>query len=245
MNEPYVPDLKQIFSVVKKRYPTASFCFFHGSMLSGSHTPGSDVDVIVVLSQRCRPFREEFRSRNFLFDAFIFDPESLNGTMHGLYRNCSSTLFRAVSEGLVLPAPTAVSEQLVTAARKLSSRQMLPNESIVVIRRHKLTAIYDDLRFCRAAPERVMLAMEAVRLIVEIRLLACGEGVHSTKHSARAYFERFSNDYSQLMASLNQAIVDDIEPLLSICEQALDLIGGPLREGFRQELADARLPLIG
>jgi len=232
-------DRSQIFPSIKLKFPNASFCFFHGSMLTRTENQLSDVDVIVVTSDTCQPFREEFIVEKRVYDAFIFDAESLNGAMHGLHRNCSGALAYGVANGVVLPQANAVSTKLANLAKRLCARPMVASQSLLTLRRHSLTKVMDDLPYAKSPSERTLLAIDAAKNIVEVRLLADGKGMNSAKYSARLFFARWPEQFAQIELALQNAFAGEPEVLIALCNQALLQIGGPLRGTLRMDLPNS------
>jgi len=234
-----------IWETVSARHPEASFCFFFGSRAFGRGDAASDVDVIVVLPRVANAYRETFSANGFLFDAHVHDPETLHFLMRMEQRNGLAMLAGEVDQARVLPQPCEVSSRLKEIARQLLDAGAPPPSSWTAPRRY-FTSVSSDLERSADEDERRILAMELYPKLLETFLrsrgqLLDGQGrylVRAVRKLDPAFFERARHAMAQCFGE------GSVPPLLALTREVLDLIGGPLVDGYRQDFPPTfRLPL--
>ena len=240
---PPAPQL--ILDTVSARDGQPQFCFFFGSHAFGRGDAGSDIDVIVVLSRVGNAYRETFSSNGFLFDVHVHDPETLHFMMRLEQKNGLAMLAGEVDQARVLPQPCALASKLKEAARQVIGLGPPPQQSWNAPRRY-FTCVLSDLERCADANERWIIAMDLYLKIMEIFLrghgqLLNGQGrylVRSVKKLDAVFFDRAQTALSRLFQD------GSVSPLIQLTREVLDLIGGPLTEGYRQDYPEEfRLPL--
>jgi len=239
------PDPQMILDTVAARYGQPLFCFFFGSHAFGRGDAGSDIDVIVVLSRVENAYRETFSSNGFLFDAQVHDPETLHYVMRLEQRGGVGLLAGEVDQARVLPENCDPASALKEVARAILASGPPPLATWDTPRRY-VSALISDLERSANADERWMMAMDLYIRILELFLrhhgqLLYGPGRHlvrSVKTFDAPFFDRAQSALAQLFAD------GSVSPLIAVAREVLDLIGGPLTAGFRQNYPEKfRLPL--
>jgi len=233
---------KMIIEVVANRYQGSSYSFFFGSSLNNEDRKSSDIDLFVIYETPIHSFREKFVAEGELFDVFIYDSETLNGTLHMARQNGNFFPVDAVLNSVILPAPTPQARQLQTVAQRIKDAGYIFNDRNFV--RQYVTSILDDLVDDVNVEERNMLCVELYKCVVSIVLIKNGAGVCSRKYASRALNSIDSTMQRRLDTALSEALLGKTEQLTSIANDTLLTIGGILREGFRMPCQEAiRMPL--
>jgi hypothetical protein len=239
------PDPQLILDTLSARYGQPLFCFFFGSNAFGRGDAGSDIDVIVILSRVGNAYRETFSSNGFLFDAHVHDPETLHFMMRMEQKNGFSILAGEVDQARVLPEPCELASKLKEVARQVIASGPPPPQSWDVPRRY-VSAVVSDLERCADTSERWIIAMDLYMRIMDIFLrchgqLLNGPGrylVRSVKRLDAVFFDRAQTALARLFRD------GSVSPLIELAREVLDLIGGPLTAGYRQDFSGKfRLPL--
>lgn len=239
------PDPQMILDTVAARYGPPLFCFFFGSHAFGRGDAGSDIDVIVVMSKVENAYRETFLANGFLFDAQVHDPETLHYVMRIEQRTGVGLLAGEVDQARVLPESCEPASALKEVARAiLASAPPLPTTWDTP--RRYVSALISDLERSTDADERWMMAMDLYIRSLELFLRHHGRWLHGPgRHLVRSvktfdalFFDRAQNALSLLFRDGSPSA------LIGVAREVLDLIGGPLTAGYRQDYPEKfRLPL--
>ncbi|MYM83486.1 hypothetical protein GTP44_16170 [Duganella sp. FT50W] len=231
-----------IQNVLQSRYPGCDFAYFYGSASKQCHNADSDLDLLVVFTTAIQPFREKFVQDGILFDVFVYDAESLSGAIHNARTHGKFVTVDAVLEAMTLPAETPTSITLKTAASRVKRAGFLFTQKSFF--RQYVTSILDDLQDQLSDGERILLAVDLFKLVIDIALICHGVGLCTRRHAARQMERVAPAAYAALCDALNHAMAGDTDALRTLARHHLDLLGGPLRDGFRQPITDApRMPL--
>jgi hypothetical protein len=229
------PDPQLILDALSARYTQSFFCFFFGSHAFGRGDADSDIDVIVVLNRVGNAYRETFSSNGFLFDANVHDPETLHFMMRSEHRNGLAIMAGKVDQAQVLPEPCELASKLKEVARQLIASGPPPPQNWDAPRRY-VSAVLSDLERCADTNERWIIAMDLYIKIMDI-FLRChaqfaGQGrylVQSVRNFDAVFFERTQTALTRLFHD------GSASPLIQLTREVLDLIGGPLTAGYRQD----------
>jgi predicted nucleotidyltransferase len=231
-----------ISNAIEKYFKDCSFYFFHGSYFSGTPNENSDIDLIIVYKSAISPFRQKFVSDGFLFDVFVYDIETLNGALHQARVNGQFVTVAAVVHSETYPAPTPESKLIKNIAERVMSAGYLFTNRVFF--RQYMTNIIDDLFENDIDHEIVMLSIELYKSIVEFTLINSGFGVCSRKHAAQTLNHTDSQFHQELNLSLRTAINGNPAAIIVLGKKVLDILGGPLSDGFKMTLPEiVRMPL--
>jgi predicted nucleotidyltransferase len=231
-----------IVNLMKERYKGSAYCFFYGSSACSVPKKNSDVDLIVVYNKTIHSYREKFIYNDLLMDVFVYDEESLSGTLHMARMNGKFVTVDAVKSAITLPAPTPESEKLKAIAQRVRhAGYIFQNRAFM---QQFITNILDDLEDCTVASESNMLCIDLYKSIAEIVLIGGGAGICDRKHAARELTAIDVELHQRLDNGLLRALSGDIRPLVEVANEVLCKIGGPLRAGFHMNnTAVIRMPL--
>jgi len=238
------PDVRLILENLSARYGPPLFCFFFGSHAFGRGDAGSDIDVIVVMGRVANAYRETFLSNGFLFDVHVHDPETLHFMMRSEQKNGFAILAGKVDQARVLPEPSEVASKLKEVARQVIASGPPPPQNWDAPRRY-VTAVLSDLERCADTNEQWIIAMDLYIKIMDIFLRRhaqfAGQGrylVQSVKNFDAVFFDRTQTALARLFRD------GSASPLIQLAREMLDLIGGPLTAGYRQDYPEKfRMPL--
>lgn len=235
-------DHGEIIKILKSRYPSMAYSFFYGSRALGCADYNSDLDIIVVVTDSTSPFREKFREGGVLFDAFVYDEETLNGGLHAARTTGSFVLVDAVSSAIILPSANENALILREVAKRVKvAGYNFTHQSQL---RQFISNILDDMETSEAIDERRMLSIELYRTLSETALIYMGQGICSRKHAAKTIRKTDRSFASLLENSLSAAMSGNTKSLIYIAEGLLTKLGGPLREGFVTPIPNpGRVPL--
>lgn len=222
-----------ISKTVSSKYENNLFSFFFGSFAKGTNIQKSDLDLIVINDRPVEPFQEKFLSEGILFDVFVFDAESLNGALHDSVKSGNFALVNALLESTVLPNSNAISEKLISSAKKIKSIGFLRSQTSIIKQRQYITSLIDGLLSPSLNEEKNMLVVNLYKSVVETFLIAGGAGLAQNKHAIRALKLINENLLKRLNSSFQSAISGEVTPLIEIANEALDQIGGSLRDGYK------------
>lgn len=101
MHRDPIPDAR---ALVRKRYPQALWAVLAGSVLTAHRTPGSDLDLVVVLppGDPLAPRRESLVFREWPAELFVHDEQTLDHWLGEEFAARKPTLHRMVGAGVAL-----------------------------------------------------------------------------------------------------------------------------------------------
>jgi len=232
-----------IVDVVAERYTGYSFVLFHGSRLHGTATPESDVDIIVVYRDAVQPFREIFLSRDYVFDAFVYDVETINFYLLFSKKICNTSVVSILNSCITLPEATDQSICLLAVAKEMETVPCSLGN--IDARRIFLTNLINDIQKSTDHSELVLLSSEISKIMIDIILAKKGVGGVFRKYTHSALKKNAPDFYLELNCATKQAVLfANKEPILKIAREILAGLGGELKDGFKMFLPDGkRLPL--
>lgn len=238
------PEPQLILDTVSARYGQPLFCFFFGSHALGRGDAGSDIDVIVVLGRVGNAYRETFSANGFLFDAHVYDPETLHSMIRAEQKKGLCILAGKVDQARVLPEPCELASKLKEVARQVigSGPPSPPNWDRP---RRVMTAVLSDLERCADADEQRMIAMELYVKVLDLFLRCHGQFAGQGRYLVRSVKTFDAVFFDRAQTALMRLFRDGaVSPLIQLAREVLDLIGGPLTAGYRQDYPEKfRLPL--
>ncbi|QDO87298.1 nucleotidyltransferase domain-containing protein [Ornithinimicrobium ciconiae] len=234
---------------LRQEFPGAEAAFLGGSAATGAATPGSDLDVLVVLPEHWSPvaFVETSRFDGQLVEAFVYGPASLRVWLEKGRAAHRPVLDRLVAEGIPLTDNGLTHELAAQSVAVLAAGPSAPDSEEVHRRLYSLSSAVDDLadrgsQAARAAPrpsapldpaETAVLAWTVWREAAELALVADRQWLGTGKWLVRE-LRRHGDRYGLLSwadASLAAAAAPDTDVLVQQAQAVLDAAGGYLQEG--------------
>ncbi len=230
-------------ALVAAWFPEARAAWLGGSVVLGAATPGSDLDVTVLLPGHPAPFRDSRRYRGWPVELFVHTETSLE---HYLRRDVSGgrpVMPRLVGRSVVVADTDGSGARWQQAAHALLTAgppELTSDERASL--RYAVTDLLDDVTHAHDAHERLvsatLLADEAARLLLRGAGHWCGRG----KWVARELADLDEGNGTDWRARHERALVTaaagDVSLLLTLADEVLARNGGPLFEGHRLDGTD-------
>ncbi|MFI0728689.1 nucleotidyltransferase domain-containing protein [Streptomyces sp. NPDC021225] len=223
--------------LVLARYPDALGAALGGSSASGRATPGSDLDIAVLLPDDGISRREVLRHEGRLAEVFLHTRADLGEVFAAARASRRATALFIYAESVLLHDPDGHVETWRAEAQALLAagpEPLTPNES--ELGRFLLTDLLDDLAETGLGSDRhEQLAIadrtlnEAAHLLIAHRRAWNGAGKWLPRRltAADPVLGR-----ELLRGHLAVAERADPAPLTTAARGVLELLGGPLREGY-------------
>jgi predicted nucleotidyltransferase len=227
-------------ALVAERFPEARAAWLAGSVVSGTATPTSDLDITVLLPGPPAPFRESLEYDGWPVELFVHSRETVGHWIAKDLERRRPTLVRLISSGVVLVdvdgAGSALAEE---CAAVLAAGPGALSEADRDGMRYGLTDLLDDLADCT---EPVMTAAVAfatweatARLLLAADSRWWGTGKWLVRE-LRDFDAAHGTSYAlRLHAGLEAAVEGDPVLLTVVAEEILDDAGGRLWAGYRAE----------
>jgi hypothetical protein len=220
---------------VAARFPRALASFVGGGVLTAARTPTSDLDVVVVLDGPPAPFRETFRHRGWVVEAFVHTRDSLAlfYAQDAARRVCS--LLRMCGESAVLTDPAGIAAEIQADARRRIAAGPGPlDRAGLDALRYGLTDLLDDLAGCDLPGELAHIAGAVLVSAAQLALAAGQAWGGTAKGLHRSLVAHDPGLADRLVDAHRQALCGgDREPLRQVALEVLARVGGPLQEGYR------------
>ncbi|MEW2395255.1 nucleotidyltransferase domain-containing protein [Streptomyces sp. NPDC046862] len=224
--------------LVTARFPQALGAMLGGSAAQGRATPASDLDVAVLLPDSDSSRREVIRHDGRLAELFLNSVADIPEFFAGDRARRRGTVLFIYAEGLPLTDPhghLARTRDRARAVLAAGPPALTPAER--EHGRYVLTCYMDDLVDTPPADRYEQLSIadhtlrEATHLLTAHHGAWTGIGKWLPRRLLSADPERGKSLLDGHLAVAEHA---DPEPLATAVEQVLDLLGGPLREGYSQ-----------
>ncbi|WP_034263321.1 nucleotidyltransferase domain-containing protein [Actinospica robiniae] len=214
-------------ALVNERFPHARWAVLAGSVITAQRTPGSDLDIVVLLpdGDPQTPYRAACRFRGWPVELFVHDEQSLTHYLDQGRHGRNPSMHRMVARGAVLVGDPsrwqAESEGLLAEGPAPLSTDERDNA------RYHLTDLLDDLVHAVDPGEKAVIA---------------GTAWTSAAQQVLAFADHWSGGGKWLLRQLREldprlaerwaAAFGDVAAIEVIVREMLDRIGGPLFEGF-------------
>ena len=215
-------------ALVADLFPDARWAVLAGSVVTADRTPGSDLDVVVLMPPDVPgvPYRESLRFRGWPVELFVQDETSMAGFFAGEYARRKPSLRRMVATGVPLigdPGPVrAESARVLAAGPAPLTRAEYDRE------RYGLTDLLDDLTHVTDPEERIALAGTGWVAAAEAALALGGAWQGRGK-----WLLRELRALDPALAGEWLAAAGDPDRVAAFVSRVLDTAGGPLFDGYR------------
>jgi hypothetical protein len=225
----------------QQRYSSARVLFCAGSVVRGEGFPRSDLDVVVLFDHVDQAWRESFTFAGWPVEVFGHDRETLAYFVAQDIERGRPSLVQMISEALVLPSASPLSEGLQSWARKLiASQPSVPSAKAIAEERYWISDILDDFRDDRPKTELHAIAGQLYPVVCNFVLKTRGHWLGAGKTVPRS-LARAAPDLSELLEHAFEAFftTGDRTEVLRAVPQILAPFGGELRDGFRSDAASS------
>jgi len=216
--------------LVASRFPGARWAVLAGSVITAQRTPGSDLDVVVLMPSGVPgvPHRETVRFRGWPVELFVHDAPSLERFFDLEYAQRKPTLRRMVATGVpVAGDPGPVRSE---SARVLAAGPAPLTTAEIDRQRYALTDLLDDLTHVTDPGERVALTGTGWVAAAEAALVLRGAWSGRGK-----WLLRELRALDPGLASAWLAAAGSPEGVAAFVRRVLDDAGGPLYDGYHAD----------
>lgn len=227
-------------ALVAERFPGARAAWLAGSVVSGTATSTSDLDITVLLPGPPAPFRESLVYDGWPVELFVHSRESVAHWLAKDLERRRPTLARLISSGVVLVDADGVGTALAEECAAVLFAGPGPlSESDRDSMRYALTDLLDDLADATDPAVTAAVAFATWESAARLLLAAGGRWWGTGKwlvHELREYDAARETSYVlRLHAGLAAAVERDAVLLEVVAEEILDAAGGRLWAGYRAE----------
>lgn len=227
-------------ALVAERFPDARAAWLAGSVVSGTATSTSDLDITVLLPGPPAPFRESLEYDGWPVELFVHSRETVAHWIAKDLERRRPTLVRLISSGVVLldgdGIGTALAEEC--AAVLAAGPGPLP-EADRRSMRYGLTDLLDDLAGSTDPVLTAAVAVATWEAAARLLLASDGRWWGTGKwlvREVRDHDADHGTSYAlRLHAGLATALQRDPVQLMVVVEEILDRAGGRLWAGYRAE----------
>jgi len=209
-------------------FPQAVWAMLGGSVLTDRRTPGSDLDIVVLLPDDDpeAPQRDSRRFRGWPVELFVHDADTLEHWMAKDAAQRKPTLIRMVATGTVVAGDPGdvqrrCAERLAAGPRPATAEELDRD-------RYGLTDLLDDLTHATDPGERQVVA--ATAWVTSAHLLLTGA---AHWHGNGKWLLRELRDLDPGFAERWVAARGEPDAVEAVAGEVLDRVGGPLFEGYR------------
>lgn len=217
--------------LVAEQYPTARWAVVTGSVVTPARTPGSDLDLVLLMpedeaEETAAPFRTSDRFRGWPVEIFAHTEASLARFYAKERAVRSVSLARMVARGVaVLGDPARHQEE---AEAHLAAGPQAPTEDEQDRVRYGLTDLLDDLAHAVDPGERDVIAVTLWTTAAQNLLFAENRWDGRGKWLLRELRALDAATADGWLAARN-----DTAATVAFARTVLDRLGGPLFEGYR------------
>jgi len=224
--------------LVAEEFGQARAAWLGGSVAAGNVTPGSDLDITVLLPGRPAPFRDSREYEQWPVELFVHTKTSLEHYRRKDRERRQPTIMRLVGESVVLVDVdgSAVRLQENCAAEVLAGPDALSPDELAS-RRYAVTDLQTDLESSRSPQESTAIASSLWLRAADLLLTGSRHWTGGGKWLLReleAYDGRHGSSYAaSLVDGLRAATTGAVVALATTCDDILDKFGGRLFAGHR------------
>lgn len=215
-------------ALVAELFPQALWAVLAGSALTDLRTPGSDLDIVVVLptDDPLAPHRDSRHFRGWPVELFVHDEHTLNHYLAKEVPQRKPTLHRMVANGAVLTGdPTPWQAQCQSALAKGPAPLTAQERELG---RYVLTDLLDDLVHAADSGERSVIAVTAWTAAAQQSLAFADRWAGAGK-----WLVRELRGLDTELAERWLAAYPDLSAIELIVREILERLGGPLFDGYQ------------
>lgn len=222
---------------LKERFGDADFAFVAGSIMRGTATPSSDIDLVVIYSSLPHAHRESFVFGGVPVETFVHDEGTLRWFMDADVRGGRPALISMVAEGTAVGPRTERAPSLQDEARILLAKGPAPLDRVTLDRmRYDITDKLDDLRNDRPDFEKVAIGAALYIALADFILRSNGAWTGTSKWLPRKLMEFDAALGQDFAAAFNVLFREgNPGPAIEIAERVLVPHGGLLFDGYRND----------
>ncbi|WP_019928650.1 nucleotidyltransferase domain-containing protein [Nocardia sp. BMG111209] len=234
-------DVRKIaYRLVSHRFPEARAAWLGGSAADGTGTVTSDLDITVLLAGAPAPYRESVFYGGWPVELFVQTEESIHWFCATERRSGKPTTRRLIGAATILVDRDGSAARLQDACltELEAGPDPLPEERLADMR-YRVGTLLDDLSGGGPESEQLLVATELWRATLELLLAGHGRWLGAGKwlhREAVTYDQQAGTDYAETLARAVRTVAEGaVEPLIAVVSEVLELVGGPLFDGYRVE----------
>lgn len=209
-------------------YPQVCAALLTGSVVRGTATPTSDVDVVVFLPDGAGARRDTVSWEGISVDVFGYDPAGLDRWLPKDTERRRPVLSSLILDGVLVTGDPAIADRAKTAAAKILAAGPRPtNEAELTRMRYGVTDLLLDIEGSADRAETLLLAGQLVQSVGDLLLATDGRWTGAGKwllRELRAYDRELAADLSAAHDDL--ARMDLKQPLVRMVDNILARHGG-------------------
>lgn len=216
---------------VRDLFPRVRWAVVAGSVLTEARTPGSDLDLVVVLDEDPQvPYRRSLRWRAWPVELFVHNGQTLRYYRETELGQRKPSLHRMLALGVTVAGdPVEAATVRQECARVLAAGPAALTPAELDRARYGLTDLLDDLTHGPDAGERTVLTTTLWLGTAELALSLARHWTGGGK-----WLLRELRDLDPGLAGRWVAAHGDPAAVAALAREVLDRAGGPLFDGFRQ-----------
>jgi len=232
-------ELKSLITRLHRdKYPDADVIFLAGSVIRGEGTKTSDLDIVVVYEALPNAYRDSYFYGGWPVEAFVNDPQTFQYFIQKVDAQTGvPTIAAMVSEGVEVPAATALSHRLKDMANDyLRARPSRWSAKEIDSSRYIISNLIEDLREPRSQSEMYAIATQLYSAISNHYFRSKGMWSAKGKTIPRR-LHRIDEEFAGKFESAFESVFArrETEDLSDLADNLLSDHGGFLFEGHRQE----------
>lgn len=200
-----------------------------GSVLSDARTPGSDLDIVVVVDpQPGVPYRRSLTVSSWPVELFVHDPATLEHYLAKDLARRQPSLQRMCATGALLTGPHPDHQRVQAECAAVIATGPPPlMETDLARQRYTLTDLLDDLVYSIDQEETAVVAAVCWLRTAEFALHTGGHWLGSGK-----WLLRELRDHDPQLAKRWLAARHDPDAVVALAQEVLDRAGGRLFDGY-------------
>lgn len=224
MDHDPIPDAR---ALVRDQYPQALWAVLAGSVLTAHRTPGSDLDLVVVLpfGDPLAPRRESLVFRDWPAEMFVHDEQTLQHWLSKEHAARKPTLHRMVGAGVALVGHPAGWQDRCRKVLETGPDPLTPAQRDQA--RYVLTDLLDDLAHAADPGERRVIAA-TLWTDAAHQALAAANCWNGTGKWLLRELRALDADLAERWLRAR----DDDAATAAFAREVLDRLGGPLFDGY-------------
>lgn len=219
------------FALLDSRFSHARCAWLTGSAAAGEVTETSDVDLVIVVGDGARSFRETVRQGSFLVELFVHSPASLGHWYERERRESRCTLAHMVATGVALTGAELSVDLQQDAVRHVEAGPAPRTQAEIDAIRYALSAAMDDL--VDAGEAAAFVAAQVLTLASELRLAHANSWTGTGKWLHRWLVRTDAECANELAEGWRVAADGNARPLVEAADRVLARTGGRLQAGYR------------
>jgi len=222
---------------LKERFADADFAFVAGSIMRGSGTPSSDIDLIILHSTLPNAYRESRIFGGVPFEAFVHDEATLRWFFDADAKAGLPVLIHMVVEGVVIGPRSQRAEALRREAQAFLAKGPPPlDRERLDRRRYVISSLLEDLGDERPDVEKMAIGAALHQALGDFILRSNRRWSGSGKWLPRQ-IATFDMALGSAFAASFEALFHkgEVQPLVALAEKFLAPHGGLLFDGYRAD----------